>query len=78
MSSTLPDESKMASVILAAYKQRVVDALYSNLLEDIKPKLRAAAEQAAKELEPSMRTYLDHMHNQMHIELVVKGLEGGD
>jgi hypothetical protein len=76
MSNIGSNDSKMASIILAAYKSKVIDALYNDMLEEIKPKLHAAARQAANELEPSMRTYLDHMHNQMHIELVLKGLEG--
>lgn len=78
MSSTAVSEERQALGILAAYKQRVIDQLYSDMLEEIKPKLREAAQIAVKEMEPSIQTYIDHMHNTMHIQLSVKGLEGGD
>jgi 23S rRNA-/tRNA-specific pseudouridylate synthase len=52
-------EPNQAQVMLEAFKKHTVQKLYEAMLEDIKPKLREAAEAAGRELEATLRVMHD-------------------
>lgn len=76
MSTTHLSTDKEAVYFLTAYKSFVVNGLYEELLADMKPRLRHAAEEAAKQLEPAIQAYADRFHDRLVVQLLVKGLEG--
>lgn len=75
MANVTASSGKEARVILSTYVAYVTENLYAQMLEEIKPKLRKAAQTAVKEMEPAIRNYLDPMYNIMHIQIALKGME---
>jgi hypothetical protein len=68
-------EGEIARSILYAFTEKVENKLYEQMMDDLKPKLKAAAKAAVQEMEPKIRSFVEHHNYRLIVEIVLKGVD---
>lgn len=68
-----PSENRAAQTVFEAFKRQLVQNLYEMTLDELKPKIKAAAEAAIKDMEPEIRVITRDMSREITFQILFKG-----